>query len=32
MLRFGPDGLVTVSRDYWHEEEGRRPPLEGWGR
>jgi hypothetical protein len=32
MLRFGPDGLVTFSRDYWHEEEGRRPPPAGWGR
>lgn len=31
MLRFRPDGLVTVSRDYWHEKEGRRPPPEGWG-
>jgi ketosteroid isomerase-like protein len=32
MLRFGPDGLVLESRDYWHEEEGRRPPPAGWGR
>jgi hypothetical protein len=32
MIRFGPDGLVVESRDYWHEEEGRRPPPAGWGR
>jgi hypothetical protein len=32
MLRFGSDGLVVESRDYWHEEEGRRPPPAGWGR
>jgi len=32
MLRFGPDGLVVESRDYWHAEDGRRPPPAGWGR
>jgi hypothetical protein len=32
VLRFGPDGLVTEARDYWHTEEGRRSPPEGWGR
>jgi SnoaL-like domain len=32
MLHFGPDGLVTVSRDYWHEDDGRRLPPDGWGR
>jgi ketosteroid isomerase-like protein len=32
LLRFAADGLVVESRDYWHEEEGRRPPPAGWGR
>jgi len=32
MLRFGPDGLVAESGNYWHLEDGRRPPPEGWGR
>ena len=32
VLRFGPDGLVAEARNYWHEEEGRRPPFAGWGR
>jgi RimJ/RimL family protein N-acetyltransferase len=31
VLRFGADGLVAESRNYWHEEEGRRGPPEGWG-
>jgi len=30
-LRFGADGLVADSRDYWAEAEGRRAPPEGWG-
>jgi hypothetical protein len=32
VLRFGADGLVAEARNYWHEDEGRRPPHEGWGR
>ncbi|MGH3092259.1 MAG: nuclear transport factor 2 family protein, partial [Gaiellaceae bacterium] len=32
VLRFGPDGLVTEARNYWHEEDGRRSRPEGWGR
>jgi hypothetical protein len=32
LLRFGAEGLVVESRDYWHEEAGRRPPPSGWGR
>ena len=32
MIRFGEDGLVAEARNYWHEEEGRRPPPAGWGR
>ena len=31
VLRFGPDGLVTEARNYWHEEDGRRSRPEGWG-
>jgi ketosteroid isomerase-like protein len=31
VLRFGADGLVAESRNYWHEEKGRRTPPEGWG-
>jgi hypothetical protein len=32
MLRFGDDGLVVESRDYWHLEPGSRQPPPGWGR
>jgi hypothetical protein len=32
MLRFGEDGLVVESRDYWHLEPGSRTPPAGWGR
>jgi ketosteroid isomerase-like protein len=32
VLRFDGDGLVAEARNYWHEEDGRRPPHEGWGR
>ena len=31
VLRFGADGLVAESCNYWHEEDGRRAPPEGWG-
>jgi hypothetical protein len=31
ILRFGPDGRCTDSRDYWHLEPGRREPPAGWG-
>jgi ketosteroid isomerase-like protein len=31
-LRFGPDGLVVESRDYWHLEDGERWPPAEWGR
>ena len=30
-LRFGPDGLVTHSRDYWHQEDGEHTPSLEWG-
>jgi hypothetical protein len=32
LLRFGDDGLVAESRDYWHLEPGHRVPSPGWGR
>jgi hypothetical protein len=32
LLRFAPDGRVSSQRDYWHIEDGRREPYEGWGR
>jgi ketosteroid isomerase-like protein len=32
VLRFGADGLVVESRDYWHMGPGRRAPSSGWGR
>lgn len=30
-LRFGEDGLVVDSRDYWAQRDGRLEPPEGWG-
>jgi hypothetical protein len=30
ILRFGSDGRVVDSRDYWHEERGHRRPPAGW--
>ena len=30
-LRLGPDGLVTTSRDYWHQEDGAHTPPPEWG-
>jgi ketosteroid isomerase-like protein len=32
VARFDADGLVTEVRDYWHLEEGQRPPPAAWGR
>ena len=32
VLRFGDDGLVVESRDYWHMKPGVRKPHETWGR
>lgn len=31
ILRFAPDGRCEELREYWHVEEGRREPPEGWG-
>ena len=31
LLRFGPDGTVVDSCDYWHEGPGHRRPPNGWG-
>ncbi len=30
LLRFGSDGKVVDSRDYWHEEPGHRRPPDRW--
>jgi hypothetical protein len=30
-LRFGPDGRVVRSRDYWHREDGEYRPHPEWG-
>jgi ketosteroid isomerase-like protein len=32
LLRFGPDGRCEELREYWHVEDGRTEPPEGWGR
>jgi ketosteroid isomerase-like protein len=32
LLRFGGDGRCEELREYWHVEEGRVDPPEGWGR
>jgi uncharacterized protein (TIGR02246 family) len=32
MARFDGDGLVTEARDYWHVQQGHRPPPDEWGR
>jgi hypothetical protein len=31
LMRFRPGGRCQELREYWHEEEGRREPPEGWG-
>ena len=31
ILRFGPSGRCEELREYWHLEEGRVAPPEGWG-
>ena len=31
LLRFDADGLVREQYDYWHAEDGRRPPHERFG-
>jgi hypothetical protein len=30
-MRFRPGGRCRELREYWHKEEGRREPPEGWG-
>jgi hypothetical protein len=32
MARFDADGLIAEARDYWHLQEGHRPPPEWAGR
>jgi ketosteroid isomerase-like protein len=32
LMRFRPGGRCQELREYWHQEEGRREPPEGWGR
>ena len=32
LLRFGHDGRCEELREYWHLEDGRHEPPEGWGR
>ena len=32
MARFDADGRITEARDYWHLENGHRPPPQEWGR
>lgn len=31
LLQFAPDGRCFDLREYWHVQEGRREPHEGWG-
>ena len=31
LLRFGADGLCVALREYWHIEQGRLDPPQGWG-
>jgi ketosteroid isomerase-like protein len=31
LMRFRPGGRCQELREYWHREEGRRGPPEGWG-
>jgi len=31
VLRFAPDGRCEELREYWHAEEGRHEPPDGWG-
>jgi ketosteroid isomerase-like protein len=31
VMRFRPGGRCRELREYWHREEGRRQPPEGWG-
>ncbi len=31
LLQFAPDGRCFDLREYWHVEEGRRQPHDGWG-
>jgi uncharacterized protein (TIGR02246 family) len=32
VARFDADGRIIEARDYWHLEEGHRPPPQEWGR
>jgi hypothetical protein len=32
LLRFRTGGRCQELREYWHREEGRRDPPDGWGR
>jgi uncharacterized protein (TIGR02246 family) len=32
VARFAADGRIIEARDYWHLEEGYRPPPQEWGR
>jgi ketosteroid isomerase-like protein len=32
LMRFRPGGRCQELREYWHVEEGRHEPPEGWGR
>ena len=32
ILRFSPGGRCEELREYWHDEDGRTDPPEGWGR
>ena len=32
ILRFSPGGRCEELREYWHDEEGRIEPPDGWGR
>ena len=31
LLRFAPDGRCSDLREYWHLQEGRVEPHDGWG-